>query len=290
MSLYCLLLKASFVCHVGFNNVCLWSNNIRPLLSLCFQKELNDSFSKLHGLNSSASQRKICPTKIISSFFLIATFCSKCTCFYQENCLAGLIPSIVGDGYCDDETNNAACNYDDGDCCELSKGVKVNTYFCSDCTCHFQESCAAGFLLSAVGNGVCNDETNNADCNYDGGDCCWRCIAKDFCTNCTCIGNIMRDEIKNPLVGNGYCNDENNIADCNYDGGDCCGKCIVKDFCTKCTCIGNSTVDEIKNPLVDNGSCNDETNNAECDYDGDDCYYENFMKSLEFGSGDDSLQ
>ena len=23
-----------------------------------------------------------------------------------------------------------------------------------------------------VGDGVCNDETNNAECNYDGGDCC----------------------------------------------------------------------------------------------------------------------
>ena len=22
-----------------------------------------------------------------------------------------------------------------------------------------------------VGNGVCNDESNNADCNFDGGDC-----------------------------------------------------------------------------------------------------------------------
>ena len=23
-----------------------------------------------------------------------------------------------------------------------------------------------------VGNGICNDETNNLECNYDGGDCC----------------------------------------------------------------------------------------------------------------------
>ena len=26
--------------------------------------------------------------------------------------------------------------------------------------------------VTLVGNGFCNDETNNADCNYDGGDCC----------------------------------------------------------------------------------------------------------------------
>ena len=23
-----------------------------------------------------------------------------------------------------------------------------------------------------VGDGICNDETNNLECNYDGGDCC----------------------------------------------------------------------------------------------------------------------
>ena len=23
-----------------------------------------------------------------------------------------------------------------------------------------------------IGNGICNDEANNADCYYDGGDCC----------------------------------------------------------------------------------------------------------------------
>ena len=26
--------------------------------------------------------------------------------------------------------------------------------------------------VGLVGNGVCNDETNIAGCNYDGGDCC----------------------------------------------------------------------------------------------------------------------
>ena len=37
--------------------------------------------------------------------------------------------------------------------------------------------------VALVGNGFCNDETNIADCNYDGGDCCgpdisckWPCL------------------------------------------------------------------------------------------------------------------
>ena len=42
------------------------------------------------------------------------------------------IPLWVGDGFCDDETNTAECNYDGGDCC----GISVDTQYCSECTCH----------------------------------------------------------------------------------------------------------------------------------------------------------
>ena len=38
----------------------------------------------------------------------------------------------IGDGYCDDETNNAGCNFDAGDCC----GITVNTEWCTDCICY----------------------------------------------------------------------------------------------------------------------------------------------------------
>ena len=41
--------------------------------------------------------------------------------------------TIVGDGFCNDETNNAECNYDHGDCC-LSN---MNTDHCSECACSF---------------------------------------------------------------------------------------------------------------------------------------------------------
>ena len=40
-------------------------------------------------------------------------------------------PSWVADGYCDDVTNNAECNYDGGDCCL----DPVNTQYCSECIC-----------------------------------------------------------------------------------------------------------------------------------------------------------
>ena len=40
-------------------------------------------------------------------------------------------PAWVGDGYCDDVTNNMECNYDGGDCCVDN----VNTQYCSECQC-----------------------------------------------------------------------------------------------------------------------------------------------------------
>ena len=37
-----------------------------------------------------------------------------------------------------------------------------------------------------VGNGHCNDEANDADCVYDGGDCCGPCANTDQCSDCVC--------------------------------------------------------------------------------------------------------
>ena len=52
-----------------------------------------------------------------------------------------------------------------------------------------------------VGDGFCNDETNNPDCDYDGGDCCGSCINTDYCTNCTCIGNVTGNGITKDCCG-----------------------------------------------------------------------------------------
>ena len=38
-----------------------------------------------------------------------------------------------------------------------------------------------------VHNGFCNDETNNLNCNYDGGDCCGYNINSEHCTECNCF-------------------------------------------------------------------------------------------------------
>ena len=51
-------------------------------------------------------------------------------------------------------------------------------------------TCAPGSLHALVGNNYCNDETNNDDCNYDGGDCCGSCVVKEYCSECECLGGV----------------------------------------------------------------------------------------------------
>ena len=150
---------------------------------------------------------------------------------------------MVGNGFCNDETNNADCNFDGGDCCVIN----ANTDFCSDCECYLIETCAAGYH-PFVENGFCNDNTNVAECDYDGGDCCG-CVITEHCEDCACLPGVLDDEITNPLVGDGVCNYEINNAECSYDGGDCCSS----------------------PNMVGDAICNDETNHLGCNYDGGDC-------------------
>ena len=149
--------------------------------------------------------------------------CKDCDCI-TGNTWQDKSESLNGNGYCNDEANNAECGYDGGDCC-----INVNT-------CFYQETCASGFFPSIVGDGFCNDETNNADCNYDGGDCCIN-VKKDHCSTCKCfhLENCVIGFFPS-IVGDGFCNDETNNEDCKYDGGDCCFSNTITDHCTECKC------------------------------------------------------
>jgi hypothetical protein len=120
----------------------------------------------------------------------------------------------VGNGFCNDETNNPDCNYDGGDCCV----VNANTTHCSDCACHIQDTCVAGYH-PLVGNGFCDPDNNIAECNYDGGDCC----------------------PNHNIVGDAICHDETNHLGCNYDGGDCCVN-VNTDSCSDCYCLGSGAI------------------------------------------------
>ena len=153
------------------------------------------------------------------------------------------LSNLVGDGFCHDETNNLHCAFDRGDCCGTTC---INTDYCEDCIC------LTGYINNVnanalVGNGYCDDSTNNANCNFDGGDCCGSCVNKEYCKRCECFNETAIIGIPNALVGDGFCNDETNNAECMFDELDCCGydnyyngyvDDVNTEFCVECACKG----------------------------------------------------
>lgn len=105
-----------------------------------------------------------------------------------------------GDGFCDQLLNNQDCDYDGGDCCIDT----INFQFCLVCICHLdgkshypetEESttqlsylgtCPA-YIQHMIGDGLCDDWTNKADCGFDGGDCCLSIPNHSRCFFCQCI-------------------------------------------------------------------------------------------------------
>ena len=45
--------------------------------------------------------------------------------------------------------------------------------------------------ITLVGNGLCDDETNILECNFDDGDCCGSNITTSHCTECQCLEVII---------------------------------------------------------------------------------------------------
>merc|ERR1712032_1002105 len=211
-------------------------------------------------------------------------------------------PSYTGDGYCDDDNNNCGCGWDDGDCC----GIKNNYDYCDKkkgCKCrdckfkHKGDKCVKKIKnkcgnLKWKGDKNCDDNNNNAGCNWDGGDCCGK-NNYDFCKECKCKdctfvtkGDKCTNNIKGSCgakdyVGDKHCDDNNN-AGCTWDGGDCCG---AKNYayCKKCKCLdctyvvkGDACVKDMKKgcgapKFKGDKHCDDANNVAGCQWDGGDC-------------------
>ena len=167
---------------------------------------------------------------------------------------------MVGDGYCNTETNNIHCAFDRDDCCygDLLITEYCNRNMVEKCQCLTGETIDDKHQ-PIIGNGYCNEIANIPDYNYDNGDCCGTCViddCKNSTLNCTCKDDSYGVGVINPLLGNGICNDDTNNDVCNHDFGDCCPKL----------------------ELVGNGVCNDETNYLECNFDGGDCCLTNVNK------------
>ena len=103
---------------------------------------------------------------------------------------------------------------------------------------------------------ACDDENNNAGCNWDDGACCGDDVDKTFCTLCECFGPVPPNpsppttvpttlSTSTPTTGgcglpewatDEFCDDVNNNAGCNWDDGACCGDNVDKEYCTLCEC------------------------------------------------------
>ncbi|CAM9831329.1 unnamed protein product, partial [Ectocarpus fasciculatus] len=155
--------------------------------------------------------------------------------------------ATVEDGVCDSSNNIASCLYDGGDCCP---STCVSTAgLCTEDTRQCLNPSASDYPyaeygnctailgnLPYIGDGICDEVNNNAECGYDGGDCCPSTCdvsSTNYCPedNSECVNPFADDfgypGFENctgypPSMGNGLCIPDNNNAECGYDGGDCC--------------------------------------------------------------------
>ena len=55
---------------------------------------------------------------------------------------------VIGDEFCDDEANNAECNFDDGDCCDYLNDFSL----CQECICRSEYYANSTRVQNCVGD------------------------------------------------------------------------------------------------------------------------------------------
>ncbi|CAN0196406.1 unnamed protein product, partial [Hapterophycus canaliculatus] len=185
----------------------------------------------------------------------------------------GYLPHM-GDGFCDEDLNNAACGFDGGDCCVCTCGAGVSTE-----TDSLEHPC--GYR----GDGFdCRDPDVPADCGATPSP-----AASFGFPDCTGYIYDWQDS---------YCDYDLNNEECGWDGGDCC-PCTCREYSSWSTTCGyygydcmdpeapNTCSTESPTPSpaastdypecegaiysIGNGYCEYYNNNEECDWDGGDC-------------------
>merc|ERR1719483_643897 len=79
----------------------------------------------------------------------------------QEQSREGCEDQWHADGYCDDENNMAACDWDGGDCC--NNDIPDYDIFCSECQCLGTN---VDFELSDFSNSVVSTDTQEPTWEY----------------------------------------------------------------------------------------------------------------------------
>ena len=145
------------------------------------------------------------------------------------------IAYAVGDGWCDDFSNNVQCNFDGGDCCSND----VKTDWCIDCLC--LEPGLSTIQSTTLSTTVtANPPTAFTTNNYPG-EFYLYCLSFNLrkCKTSVLSNNLTLDcpTQYQFWIGDGYCDDESNVIGCGFDGGDCCLQTVATDFCTECKCL-----------------------------------------------------
>ena len=148
-----------------------------------------------------------------------------------------------------------------------------------------------------VGDQICDDEANTAECQFDHGDCCNGQNHFDLCSDCFCYSNghwinytqdcPSQSHIQS-WIGDGKCQIQLNNIENLFDAGDCCLdslECqlifeglgqwgqptfdIVDIVCPEKVCIKSDVycIEEFKG----DGICDDFNNSHLCEFDLRDC-------------------
>merc|ERR1711939_847777 len=111
-----------------------------------------------------------CCAKTVKSGVVKKQYCKQCKCVDPKNQSPAVstcaLPKYKGDGNCDDDNNNEACDYDGGDCCAKTvKGGVVKKIYCKKCKCvdpkHQSPAVSICALPKYKGDGNCDDDNNN---------------------------------------------------------------------------------------------------------------------------------
>ncbi len=145
-----------------------------------------------------------------------------------------------GDGICyGGALNTLGCEFEGGDCINFNLAFPL---------CKGENRTN---VQKNVGNGKCDPMFMNAECDYDGGDCC------------------PYDVINNPPFGDGQCDAKFNTEKCGYDNGDC------NDFRLSypdCPFDDLSQSVRANDVVIGDGLCNGELYSIEeCGYEFGDC-------------------
>eukprot|EP00752_Nemacystus_decipiens_P003160 g2925.t3 len=184
-------------------------------------------------------------------------------------------PTWLNDSYCDSGLNNEDCGYDGGDCCTATcassayyNSCPTNNNQCVDpvyaptpppsppptpaptLPVEWQDCNFDGLPTTWLNDSLCDSALNNADCGYDGGDCCSATCVTEYSYQCSATDDscVDPDHAKWPDcdfgdigyyvssdVNNSVCNPPLNTAGCGYDGGDCCTSTCVDSAVQVCS-------------------------------------------------------